>query len=180
LLGGRQAGQIAAIGFEMYAELLEDTIHELQGLDREEKVDPEVRLGLSAYLPEKYLLDPNQRLVFYKQLAAAEAVDELYDAADELRDRYGELPGPAVLLIEVMKLRVLMKQLRVELVEYTGRQLFFSFHATTPVPPDKILRLMEEPAKYRFSPDYRLSVQIGKMPAEEVLTAAKKELQGFL
>jgi transcription-repair coupling factor (superfamily II helicase) len=179
LLGGRQAGQIAAIGFEMYAELLEETIHELQGLDREEKVDPEVRLGLSAYLPEKYLLDPNQRLVFYKQLAAAEAVDELYDAADELRDRYGELPDPAVLLIEVMKLRVLMKQLRVELVEYTGRQLFFSFHATTPVPPDKILHLIEQPAKYRFSPDYRLSVQIGKMPAEEVLATAKKELQGF-
>ncbi|WP_432823281.1 transcription-repair coupling factor, partial [Trichloromonas sp.] len=180
LLGGRQAGQIAAIGFEMYAELLEETIHELQGLEREEKVDPEVRLGLSAFLPEKYLPDPNQRLVFYKQLAAAEVVDELYDAADELRDRYGELPEPAVLLIEVMKLRVLMKQFKVELAEYDGRQLLFAFHATTPVPPEKILKLMEQPGKYRFSPDYRLSVQIGKMGAEEVLTTAKKELQGFL
>jgi transcription-repair coupling factor (superfamily II helicase) len=180
LLGARQAGQIAAIGFEMYAELLEETIHELQGLAREEKVDPEVRLGLSAFLPEKYLPDPNQRLVFYKQLAAAEAVEELYDAADELRDRYGELPEPAALLLEVMKLRVLMKRFKVELAEYDGRQLLFSFHATTPVPPNKILKLMEQPGKYRFSPDYRLSVQLGKMPAEAVLTAAKKELQGFL
>ncbi|OHB25339.1 MAG: transcription-repair coupling factor [Desulfuromonadaceae bacterium GWC2_58_13] len=180
LLGARQAGQIAAIGFEMYAELLEETIHELQGLERDQKVDPEVRLGLSAFLPEKYLPDPNQRLVFYKQLAAAEAADELYDAADELRDRYGELPESAELLIEVMKLRVLMKQLKVELAEYDGRQLLFSFHATTPVPPERILKLMEQPGKYRFSPDYRLSVQIGKMPAVEVLAAAKKELQGFL
>ena len=44
VLGARQAGQIAAIGFEMYAELLEETIHELQGLAREEKIDPEIRL----------------------------------------------------------------------------------------------------------------------------------------
>ncbi len=180
LLGGRQAGQIAVIGFEMYAELLEETIRELQGLDQEQKVDPEVRLGLSAYLPEKYIPDPNQRLVFYKQLAAAEAADELYDAADELRDRYGELPEPAVLLFEVMKLRVLMKQLKVELAEYAGKQLLFSFHATTPVSPDKILKLMEQSGKYRFSPDYRLSIQIGKMPSDEVLATAKKELQGFL
>lgn len=180
LLGARQAGQIAAIGFEMYTELLEETIHELKGLEREEKIDPEVRLGLSAFLPEKYLPDPNQRLVFYKQLAAAEAVEELYDLADELRDRYGELPEPTTLLIEVMKLRVLMKRLKVELAEYDGRQLLFAFHAGTPVPPEKILKLMDDPGKYRFSPDYRLSVRTGKLAAAEVLSAAKKELQQFL
>ncbi|MDX9708090.1 MAG: transcription-repair coupling factor [Trichloromonas sp.] len=180
LLGARQAGQIAAIGFEMYTELLEETIHELKGLEREEKIDPEVRLGLSAFLPEKYLPDPNQRLVFYKQLAAAEAVEELYGLADELRDRYGELPEPATVLIEVMKLRVLMKRLKVELAEYDGRQLLFAFHAGTPVPPEKILKLMDDPGKYRFSPDYRLSVRTGKLAAEEALAAAKKELQQFL
>src|SRR5690606_4565449 len=129
---------------------------------------------------EKYLPDPNQRLVFYKQLAAAEAVEELYDLADELRDRYGELPEPATLLIEVMKLRVLMKRRKVEQAEYDGRQLLFAFHAGTPVPPEKILKLMDDPAKYRFSPDYRLSVRTGKLAAEEVLAAAKKELQQFL
>ncbi len=58
LLGANQSGQIAAIGFEMYAELLEDTIHELQGMAREERIDPEIRLGLSAFLPEKYVADP--------------------------------------------------------------------------------------------------------------------------
>ncbi|BCR02969.1 transcription-repair-coupling factor [Desulfuromonas versatilis] len=181
LLGGRQAGQIAAIGFEMYAELLEDTIQELKGLAREDKVDPEIRLGLSAFLPEKYVPDPNQRLVFYKKLAAADHEEALYLAADELRDRYGEIPEPAELLLEVMKLRVLMKRLRVELAEYDGRRLVFGFHARTPVPPDKILRLLEDPQKrYQFTPDYRLSIQLGKLPGEELLGVAKKALQGFL
>ena len=111
LLGARQSGQIAAVGFEMYAELLEETIQELKGLARENRVDPETRLGLSAFLPEKYVPDPNQRLVFYKKMASAEEEAALYDLADELRDRYGEIPEPAALLLEVMKLRVLMKRL---------------------------------------------------------------------
>ncbi|WP_305045197.1 transcription-repair coupling factor [Geoalkalibacter sp.] len=180
LLGANQSGQIAAIGFEMYTELLEETIAELQGQAREEKIDPDIRLGLSAFLPEKYMPDPNQRLVFYKKLAAAEDDETLYAVADELRDRYGELPAPAQLLLEVMKLRVLMKRLRVESAEYTGRHLLLGFQATTPVPPEKILACLQKPGgNYRFTPDYRLSIDLGRMAREEVLDVAKKELQGF-
>ncbi len=181
LLGGRQAGQIAAIGFEMYTELLEETIHELKGLAREEKIDPEIRLGLSAFLPEPYVPDPNQRLVFYKKLATAEDEESLYAALDELRDRYGEIPPPAALLLEQMKLRVLMKRLKVELADYDGRQLVFGFHPGTPVPPEKILQRLEDPqGRYRFTPDYRLGVRLGKLPPEELLAAAKKELHALL
>jgi transcription-repair coupling factor (superfamily II helicase) len=181
LLGGRQAGQIAAIGFEMYTELLEEMIHELKGLAREEKIDPEIRLGLSAFLPEKYVPDPNQRLVFYKKMAAADDEETLYAVVDELRDRYGEIPPPAALLFELMKLRVLMKRLKVEMADYDGRQLVFGFHAGTPVPPERILRLLEDPqGRYRFTPDYRLSVRLGKLPEEELLAAAKKELHALL
>jgi transcription-repair coupling factor (superfamily II helicase) len=181
LLGGRQAGQIAAIGFEMYAELLEDTIQELKGLEKEEQIDPEIRLGLSAFLPEKYVPDPNQRLVFYKKMAGAVDEQDLYGTADELRDRYGEIPGPAALLLEMMKLRLLMKRLKVEAAEYVGHQLVFAFHSATPVPPEKILALLDDPTgKYRFSPDFRLSIRLGRLPGEEVLAAAKKELHALL
>jgi transcription-repair coupling factor (superfamily II helicase) len=181
LLGANQSGQIAAIGFEMYTELLEETIQELKGMAREEKIDPEIRLGLSAFLPEKYVPDPNQRLVFYKKMVAAEEEEELYLLTDELRDRYGEIPEAAGLLLEMMKLRVLLKRLKVEQIEYDGRQLTLSFHSGTPVPPEKILKLLEDPAgRYRFTPDYRLFIRLGRLEGEEVLRAAKKELQLFL
>ena len=179
LLGARQAGQVAAIGFEMYTELLEETIHELQGQEREARIDPEVRLGLSAFLPEDYVADPNQRLVLYRKLAAARDDVEIYQAGDELRDRYGELPPAAELLLEVMKLRVLMKQLHVEVAEFDGHNLTFAFPADTRVAPEQILALLEDGSKYRFSPDYRLSIRIGRLPREEVLAIAKKELQAF-
>ena len=179
LLGARQAGQVAAIGFEMYTELLEETIQELQGQSREESVDPEIRLGLSAFLPEAYVADPNQRLVLYRKLASAVDDVEIYQAGDELRDRYGELPEAAELLLDVMKLRVLMKQLHVELAEFDGHNLVFAFPGNTKVAPEQILALLEDGKKYSFSPDYRLSIRLGRIAREEVLTIAKKELQAF-
>ncbi len=179
LLGARQAGQIAAIGFEMYTELLEETLQELQGQQREERIDPEIRLGLSAFLPEAYVADPNQRLVLYRRFAAAVHEDEIYTLLDELRDRYGEPPEPAQLLVEVMKLRTWMKQLRIEALEYAGHRMVFSFPGTTRVAPEQILALLEDPARYHFSPDYRLTVKVGRLEPEALLAAAKKELQGF-
>jgi transcription-repair coupling factor (superfamily II helicase) len=181
LLGPKQSGQIAAIGFEMYAELLEDTIAELKGQEREDRIDPEIRLGLSAFLPEKYLPDPNQRLIFYKQLASAEDEQNLYELADELRDRFGELPDPTLLLMEVMKLRVLMKRLRIAAADYDGHTLTFAFAQDTPVAPEKIIALLEQDAqKYSFSPDFRLGIRLGRQPGEEALGEAKKALQGLL
>jgi transcription-repair coupling factor (superfamily II helicase) len=179
LLGARQAGQIAAVGFEFYTELLAETVQELQGLAHEARIDPEVRLGLSAYLPESYVADPNQRLVLYRRLAGAGAEDELYAAGDELRDRYGALPVAAQLLLEVMKLRVLMKQMRIEQAEYDGRQLVFAFPPTTRVTPEQIMALLARPERYSFSPDYRLAIRLGRLPAEEVLAVAKKELRAL-
>ncbi|MEJ2470630.1 MAG: transcription-repair coupling factor [Desulfuromonadales bacterium] len=179
LLGARQAGQVAAVGFEMYTELLEETIRELQGLEREDRIDPEIRLGLSAFLPEDYVADPNQRLVLYRKLASADDEIVLYQIADELRDRYGEIPDDAERLLEVMKLRVLMKQLHVELAEYDGHNLILGFPASTKVAPEQILALLDDPKRYQFSPDYRLSIRLGRRPRAEVLAAAKKELQAF-
>jgi len=181
LLGARQAGQVTAVGFEMYTELLEETIHELQGLAKEDRIDPDIRLGLSAFLPEDYLPDPNQRLVFYRRLAAAETDATVYDLADELRERYGKIPEAGLLLLESMKLRVLLKQLRIESAEYDGRRLIFGFHASTVVPPEKILARLRQPGiKSSFSPDFKLTLEIGRNDGRELLEAAKKELLGFL
>jgi len=178
LLGGRQAGQIAAIGFEMYTDLLQETIEELQGRAHDDRIDPEIRLGLSAFLPEKYVPDPSQRLVLYKRMAAADEEQLLYEIADELRDRYGALPDPAELLLQLMRFRVLLKQLHIEAAEYDGRRLTCSFHPQTTVSPEGLLGLLQQdPAKYQFSADYKLSVQLGRQSGHELLQAARKELQ---
>ncbi len=180
LLGGKQSGPIAAIGFELYTELLEETIDRLRGKEREERVDPEIRLGLSAFFPEKYLPDPNQRLQFYQRMAAAESDEELFDLVEELRDRYGEPPQAGETLIATMRLRILLKKLCVELLEYDGKRLSLLFHSSTKVSPDLIRQLItDQPEKYRLGADFKLSINIGRLPLTELLLRVRKELQLF-
>ncbi len=181
LLGAKQSGPIAAIGFELYTELLEETIEKLRGREREERIDPEIRLGLSAFLSEKYLPDPNQRLQFYQRLAAAEDDRQIFDIADELQDRYGKLPEAGELLLGIMRLRVILKQLRIELLEYDGRRLSLRFHAATTVSPDLIRGLLEnEPQRYSLSADFRLTVRTDRWQGEELVRETRRELQKLL
>lgn len=180
LLGAKQSGPIATIGFELYTELLEETINKLRGIEHEERVDPEIRLGLSAFFAEKYLPDPNQRLQFYQRMAAAESDEELFDLVEELRDRYGELPGAGEALVGTMRLRIMLKRLRVELLEYDGKRLHLVFHATTKVSPDLIRSLLTDQAeKYQLGADFKLSIELGRLKEQELLLAVRKELQLF-
>ena len=180
LLGGKQSGSIAAIGFELYTELLEETIDRLRGKEREDRIDPEIRLGLSAFLPEKYLPDPNQRLQFYQRMAAAEEDSQLFDLVEELRDRYGELPSAAETLVGIMRLRTRLKKLRIELLEYDNRDLNLLFHSSTKVSPDLIRSLItEQPEKYRLGADFKLSVALGQLKQDELFIQIRKELQLF-
>ena len=179
LLGAKQSGPIAAIGFELYTELLEETIETLRGREREQRIDPEIRLGLSAYLPEKYLPDPNQRLKFYQQLAAAEDDAEIFHLADELQDRYGELPAAGQLLLGSMRLRIQLKQLKIELLEYDGRRLSLSFHADTSISGDFIRQLLHaEPQRYSLAAGFRLLVRTSERLREaELIAEVRSELQ---
>lgn len=181
LLGGKQSGPIATIGFEMYAELLEETIDRLRGHERQEKIDPEIRLGLSAFLPEGYVPDPNQRLQFYQRMAATETEDALFDLVEELRDRYGELPAAATTLVGTMRIRLLLKRLWIELLEYDGKRLTLLFHAATPVSPDQIRHLItEQSERFRLGSDYRLSIEIGRLKPDELLIRTRTELHQLL
>ena len=180
LLGGKQSGPIAAIGFELYTELLEETISRLRGQEHTDRIDPEMRLGLNAFLAEKYLPDPNQRLQFYQRMAAAEDDEQLFDLVEELRDRYGELPEAGQTLVGIMRLRIILKRLFIELLEYDGQRLTLLFHEATTIAPDLIRQLITgQPEKYRLGADFRLSITIGRLPADELVPAVRKELQAF-
>ena len=69
LLGKQQSGQIAAVGFELYTQMMEEAVQELRGQRRHVDVEPEIQLGFPAFIPDSYIADENQRLVFYRRLA---------------------------------------------------------------------------------------------------------------
>ena len=71
LLGKDQSGQIEAVGFELYSELLDEAVRELKGEPPREDIDPDVQLPVPAFIPDPYMPDVHQRLYFYKRLAQA-------------------------------------------------------------------------------------------------------------
>lgn len=108
MLGEVQSGHIAAVGFDLYTELVAEAVHELRGTKAPDADLKEVRIDLdvTAHLPEDYVPDQPARLEAYRRLAAASSAAEVDDVAAEWRDRYGPLPPEATVLIDVARLRV--------------------------------------------------------------------------
>ena len=178
LLGARQSGDIAAVGFELYTELLDEAVRTLKGEALPERVEPEIKLKVPAFIPEDYVRDPNQRLLIYKKLTQPADEAEIDDIREELADRFGPLPVAALYLLEVMRLRVGLKRLLVKEIELAGNELALSFHERTPVSPDAITGLLrKEKGKYRFTPDFRLYVRVADGSFDGVLAEARNVLK---
>jgi transcription-repair coupling factor (superfamily II helicase) len=178
ILGAKQSGQIAAVGFELFTELLEETIQRLKGEDLSERVEPEIKLRIPAFIPEDYVRDSNQRLVLYKKLTQIASEDEISEIQSELVDRYGKPPLSVEYLLDLMKLRLLFKKFLVREAEFDGRRLVLSFHEKTPVSPDLIIGLIRsQPKKYQFTPDFRLIVEIQDTSFDGVLAETRNLLK---
>jgi transcription-repair coupling factor (superfamily II helicase) len=111
LLGAKQSGSIAAVGFDQYVRMLDAAVAELGGKPIHSEVDPELAIENPGFIPDDYVPDPGQRLELYKRLSAVETDDELREAIDEIADRYGPLPGDVVLLGELMGVKALARRL---------------------------------------------------------------------
>jgi transcription-repair coupling factor (superfamily II helicase) len=108
ILGEVQSGHIAAVGFDLYSELVAEAVSEMEGRPVEDNKPPEVRIDLpvDAHLPEHYIADQELRLEAYRRLAGTVTDGEVGDVESEWSDRYGPLPDEARALIDLARLRV--------------------------------------------------------------------------
>ncbi len=160
ILGAEQSGHIADIGFELYTRLLESAVRELKGEAVEEQVEPVMGLKVSAYIPDTYVPDTAHRLGVYKRLAVATSEDELRDLQDELADRYGPLPEPARLLMEVMDLKVLARTLKVAGLELMPAEVKITFTSKVDIAPDKLVSFLKRRrGKARYVPEYTIVIK---------------------
>ncbi len=178
MLGNRQSGTVTEIGFELYNQMLEETIARMRGEESVERVEPEINLKVPAFIPEAYVKDAGQRLVIYKKLTQAESEEDVLDVQNEVIDRFGKYPLATSYLFEIMKLRVLLKSLIVRQIDFDGKAVIISFHPRTPASPDTIIGMMRsEPKKFQFTPDYKLVCTLKDTSFEGILEMAKGVLQ---
>ena len=181
LLGAKQSGLVAAVGFDTYARILEEAVADLRGQPIRAEHDPEISVDVPAFLPDDYIPDTGQRLEFYRRLAQASDEDAIHAIAAELEDRYGRLPDEAQLLREVMIDKTLVRKIGARGYELGPVRLVLSIGADPRLDPAKIMKLVQgKDSRWKLSPDMRVSYAFTEKERTDRMTAARTKLNEIL
>ncbi|MCI0484225.1 MAG: transcription-repair coupling factor [candidate division NC10 bacterium] len=170
LLGPEQHGQINAVGFDLYCQLIQETVRELKGAEQEEIVDPVLRLPIAASIPETYVADAAVRLSLYRRLSIVTSSAEREEFAGELQDRFGPLPPPVEHLLAIVRLKAAARSLRIREIDARREVVRIAFGGATPVPPERVLALLRAMGgALRYVPEDALELSCEGAPALERL-----------
>ncbi|HEY8407068.1 MAG TPA: transcription-repair coupling factor, partial [Gaiellaceae bacterium] len=120
LLGAEQSGHVAAVGFELYVELLNEAVAELQGQRRVAVRPVRVDARIDAYVPQQYVGSEPLRIDIHRRLALAETEDELRELQASLEDRYGPLPEPVEHLFAIQEAKIKLARLGADYLVFRG------------------------------------------------------------
>ena len=120
LLGAEQSGHVAAVGFELYVELLNEAVAELQGQRRVAVRPVRIDARIDAYVPQQYVGSEALRIDIHRRLALAETEDELRELQAALEDRYGPLPEPVEHLFAIQEAKIKVARLGADYLVYRG------------------------------------------------------------
>ena len=161
LLGAEQSGTVAAVGFELFCQMLDEAVHELRGEPVVHEVDTELSFDADARLPDDYVGDVGVRLSLYKRLASAYGPEEVQDLAVEMEDRFGPPPPEARRLVHLMRLKTELRKLHALGCEASSRGVTLHLRDDTPLDPAKISKLVQtKRSPYKLSPDMRLTRRV--------------------
>ena len=156
LLGEGQSGQIQAVGFTLYMEMLERAVKAIRkgeqpNLEQPLGGGPEINLRLAALIPEDYLPDVHARLILYKRIANAADEDGLKELQVEMIDRFGLLPEPTKNLVRLTLLKLQAEKLGITKIDAGPQGGRIEFSADTSVDPMVLIKLIQsQPNRYKF------------------------------
>jgi transcription-repair coupling factor (superfamily II helicase) len=164
LLGPQQSGHIAAVGFDLFTELLEEAIREIQGRPadvEDSRREPEIKGPFAAFLSEQYVPDVHQRLSLYRRLSASRTEAELLSIEEELRDRYGEIPEEAQNLMWLIRVKQLLKRAGIDSLTVGPQKVSLVPGPASQVDPARVIALVSSrPLEFQLTPDSKLVAKI--------------------
>jgi len=176
VLGAEQSGFAASVGFELFCRMLEEATRELRGETVVHEVEPELHFDVEALLAAEYVAEVGVRLSLYKRFASAADEAEVDDLAQELENRFGPPPLEAKRFVELMRLKVELRRLRVLGCEATAKNVSLLLRDDTPLDPTKVRELVaRKRSPYRLSPDGRLTRRLleNEAAADGLVLAAR-------
>jgi transcription-repair coupling factor (superfamily II helicase) len=174
ILGPQQSGSVAAVGLEMYGELLEEAILEVKGEEVQREIEPEVNIPIPAYLPEGYIQDTSLRLLFYKRLSLARSDEELYDLYSEVVDRFGAAPPEVESLREVIAVKIALRRLRCPRLDVGAGSVHITLGERPILTPEQAVALIQSSrGRWTLTPAMKLIRNLKPQEAEDRLRAAR-------
>ena len=152
ILGGEQHGHIAAVGFDTYVRLLEETVHELKGEEAPLEVHSTLNLGLDIRIPSEYIADDQQRLRAYKRIADVASAEAATELLGELEDRYGPAPEAVRSLLKFSALKSAAQKLGIEAIDRRQGALNVKFHKDARIDPKRLMSLVTATEGAQFTP----------------------------
>ena len=149
VLGDNQSGEMIEIGFQLYSDMLNETVRCLKEGREPDLAAPlatmtEINLHTPALLPNDYCGDVHERLSLYKRLSSATSLDAITHLQEELIDRFGKLQDPVIALIESHRLRILAKSVGIFKIDAHAEAASLQFIAKPPIEPFKIIDLIQK------------------------------------
>lgn len=190
LLGISQSGNIAAIGYDLYLDLLQRTVADLKAKGTTgdatglaDDLEPEINLQLSAFISTDYIPDVNQRYIMYRRIASLiqSGDDAFSDLRDEIIDRYGPIPKETETLINIIDIKRTLVQLRINKLERGAGTIVYSFLNDTPIEPQNLLAFItskpatKKQSQPKLTQDGRL-VTYGVLEGEQLLNHIRETL----
>ena len=166
LLGEQQSGSMQTIGYSLYMEMLEKATKAIQkgktpNFDSPLSLTSEISMHMPALIPDEYLGDVHQRLLFYKRISNTDSQEKLDNIRMELIDRFGLPPQPVKQLFAVHQLRLKAEQLGITKVDIAAQGGSIEFSPDTPVQAISIIQMMQKhPTFFRMEGGQRLKVMV--------------------
>ncbi len=143
LLGKKQSGHMEAVGYELYVKMLEEKVRQLK--DEDYKVDDfetNIDLRVSAFIPSSYIKSEIEKLDIYKKISLISSYDDFLDIADELIDRFSDIPPATLNLLKISLLKSRAHDLKIKEIKSKNTSIKFSFKNDAPINSDKIAELL--------------------------------------
>jgi len=173
LLGAEQSGHIGAVGIETYLRMLEETVAELKGETVPEAPSVTLDLPVPMAIPQSYLADANLRLEIYHRIVTGEAGED--EILDELRDRFGTPPTAVRGFVQVVMLKRLAEDLRLQSISARRGTLYLRLRQDARLAPERLIELVSNRPGARFSPAGVLSLE--GVPSAELVATARATLE---
>lgn len=177
ILGPEQHGHVNAVGYELYCKLLQEAVKELKGEEVEEEIETRISLPLKAYIPDGYVPDSFQKVSLYKRIASVRNRGDVEDLREEMEDRFGPIPEPAQMLLEVADIKRMAAQLGVVAISSDGEHVRIAFdERRAKVDPERIISLVQTDTRFSLTPPGKLNVKLGRKARKGEICKAVREV----